>query len=271
MNENGGPPAANVVSGAVVSTVNDRVAGVGSVLPAESVARTENVYVPSASVPRLRGDEHAWNDPVAAPGPSRRHSNVEPDSVEENVNDGALFADVPAGPVLIVVSGAVVSTVNVRVAGVGSTLPAASIARTENVCVPSASVPEECGDVQRANDPSPPGPSSLHSNVEPDSDDVNENGGPPAANVVSGGVVSTVNVRVAGVGSTLPAASIARTENVCVAVGQRARGVRRRARLANDARPSSLHSNVEPASDDENENGGTAGRQTSSPAASCRP
>ena len=34
---------------------------------------------------------------------------------------------------MIVVSGAVVSTVNVRVAGVGSTLPAASIARTENV------------------------------------------------------------------------------------------------------------------------------------------
>ena len=44
----------------------------------------------------------------------------------------------PVGPVLIVVSGAAVSTVNVRVAGVASTLPAASRARTSNVCAPSA-------------------------------------------------------------------------------------------------------------------------------------
>ena len=44
----------------------------------------------------------------------------------------------PVGPDVIVVSGAVVSTVNVRVAGVASTLPAASIARTANVCSPAA-------------------------------------------------------------------------------------------------------------------------------------
>ena len=44
----------------------------------------------------------------------------------------------PVGPESIVVSGATVSTVKVRVAGVASTLPAASLARTSNVCAPCA-------------------------------------------------------------------------------------------------------------------------------------
>ena len=39
----------------------------------------------------------------------------------------------------IAVSGAAVSIVQVKLAGVGSTLPAASIARTEKVWEPSAS------------------------------------------------------------------------------------------------------------------------------------
>ena len=111
-------PDSIVVSGAAVSIVNIREAGVGSTLPAASVARTVNACVPSASVPRFRGDEHGWNVPV-----SSRHSNVDPDSLAENVNTGALLLVVPVGPVLIVVSGAVVSTVKVRVAGVGSTFP----------------------------------------------------------------------------------------------------------------------------------------------------
>ena len=71
---------------------------------------------------------------VPAPaGRSSLHSNVAPASVAENVNDGAVPLVVPVGPPLIVVSGAAVSTVNARVAGVGSTLPAGSVARTENV------------------------------------------------------------------------------------------------------------------------------------------
>ena len=45
----------------------------------------------------------------------------------------------PLGPLVIEVSGALVSTVHVRVAGVASMLPAASFARTENVCEPFAS------------------------------------------------------------------------------------------------------------------------------------
>ncbi len=71
--------------------------------------------------------------PVVAPGPSSLHSNVEPVSVLVNANDGEALLVVPVGPLVIVVSGAAVSTVNARVAGVASTLPAASVARTENV------------------------------------------------------------------------------------------------------------------------------------------
>jgi hypothetical protein len=44
------------VSGAVASTVNDRVAGVVSTVPRLSVARTENVYAPSARLLYARGD-----------------------------------------------------------------------------------------------------------------------------------------------------------------------------------------------------------------------
>ena len=98
-----------------------------------SVARTENVYAPSASEFSACGEVHVAYVPVAEPGPSSLHWNVTPISVPENVNWVALVLIVPLGPVLIVVSGVVVSTVKDRVAGVGSTLPAASIARTENV------------------------------------------------------------------------------------------------------------------------------------------
>ena len=47
---------------------------------------------------------------------SRRHSNVEPVSELENVNVAVATPIVPVGPESIVVFGAVVSTVNVRVA-----------------------------------------------------------------------------------------------------------------------------------------------------------
>ncbi len=69
---------------------------------------------------------------------SRRHSNVAPGSVLVNAKDADVELVGPVGPLVIVVSGAAVSTVNVRVAGDGSTLPAVSIARTANVCSPWA-------------------------------------------------------------------------------------------------------------------------------------
>ena len=60
------------------------------------------------------------------------HSNVALGSL---VNAKDAFAPVVA--LVIVVSGAAVSTVQVRVAGVGSRFVAVSRARTENVYVPS--------------------------------------------------------------------------------------------------------------------------------------
>jgi hypothetical protein len=150
---------------------------------------------------------HAANVPGPA-GVSSLHSNVAPASLE-NVNDWVVAVVVPLGPPVIVVSGAVVSIVNVRVAGVASTLPAASRARTENVCVPSASVPSVTGDVQAAK----AAPSREHSNVVPASLVKVNVGGVPAS-VVSGAAVSSVKVRVAGVASAFPAASLARTLNV---------------------------------------------------------
>ena len=61
---------------------------------------------------------------------SRRHWNVEPSSVAVKLKVGVLSLVVLDGPLVIVVSGGVVSTVNARVAGVGSVLPAGSMART---------------------------------------------------------------------------------------------------------------------------------------------
>ena len=54
-----GPPVI-VVSGAAVSTVNVREAGVASTLPAGPSRGPRNVYVPSASGPRFRGDVQDW-------------------------------------------------------------------------------------------------------------------------------------------------------------------------------------------------------------------
>ncbi len=48
------------------------------------------------------------NEPVAAPGPSRRHLKVAPGS-ELKAKLGSLSAVVPLGPELIVVSGGVLS------------------------------------------------------------------------------------------------------------------------------------------------------------------
>ncbi len=158
---------------------------------------------------------------MAEPGPSRRHSNVEPASEDENVNCGDAFVIVPVGPESIVVFGAVASTVNVRVAGDASTLPAASVARTLNVYAPSASEPRMRGDVHDCHVPAVAPVSRRHSNVEPVSLEENVNVGEfvvivpvgPVSMVVFGAAVSTVNVRVAGVGSGLPA-EMARTEKV---------------------------------------------------------
>src|SRR3954468_8261032 len=69
---------------------------------------------------------------------------------------------------VIVPVGPVVSRCHVHVAGEGSVLPAASVARTAKVCALSVRPPMLFGLVQGAN----AAPSTLHSNVDPASEGV---------------------------------------------------------------------------------------------------
>src|SRR3954449_8012092 len=239
-------------AGGGACTVHVRDAGDASTLPAASVARTSNVCAPTASPLKSRGDVHAPHTP-----PSSRHSNVAA-SLAPNVKLAVVAVTVPDGPPVIVVSGAVVSagaaTVHARDAGDASTLPAASVARTSNVCAPTASPPKSRGDVHAPHTP----PSSRHSNVAASLAPnvklavvaVTVPDGPPVI-VVSGAVVSTVQVRDAGDASTLPAASVARASNVCVpAATETAEGEVHAAHAA----PSRRHWNVEPLSVEVNAN-----------------
>ena len=130
------------------------MAGVGSVFPAASVARTLNAWVPGARSETVCGEAHAAYAP-----PSNRHWNVPPVSVETKANVAWVPATVPLGPEVIVVSGAAVSTVHAREAGVGSVLPARSTARTSKVWLPSPSPDTVAGDVQAAK----AAPSRRHS------------------------------------------------------------------------------------------------------------
>ena len=104
------------VFGAVVSagtvTVQLAVAAELSVLPAASVARTAKAWSPTATSEYALGLVHATQAP-----PSRRHSNVEPDSVEEKPKLAAVSVVGDDGAEEIAVSGAVVS------AGGGGTVP----------------------------------------------------------------------------------------------------------------------------------------------------
>ena len=86
-----------------MSTVKARLAGVASVLPAASAARTSNVWAPLASAGVVCGEVQVTNA-----APSTRHWKVASASLE-NVKVGVESFVVPVGPVLIVVSGGVVS------------------------------------------------------------------------------------------------------------------------------------------------------------------
>ena len=111
-----------------------------------------------------------WGEVQGAnPAASTWHSKVEPDSVDVNSNLGVASGVGPDGPEVMVVLGRVVSTVKVRFAGVASTLPARSVARTSKVWTPSASVPVVRGEAQALN----AALSTRHSKVEPASEVVN--------------------------------------------------------------------------------------------------
>ena len=109
-------------------------------MPAPSVARTENWCSPSPRPEYVLGVAQA----IQAP-PSSLHSKLEPDSVEVKEKLAVAAVVIPLGPLVIEVSGGVVSgggeddfTIQLSLAGVGSTLPAPSVARTENWWVPRA-------------------------------------------------------------------------------------------------------------------------------------
>ena len=127
-------PLSIVVSGPVASTVKLRWAGVGSVFPSASVARTRMLCGPSESCCVLKGEVQGVKATL-----STEHSKVELGSLEEKVNVGWLSVVVPDGPKSIVVSGGVVSTEKLRLAGLASVLPAWSVARTSKVWGPSVS------------------------------------------------------------------------------------------------------------------------------------
>ncbi len=130
--------------------MNVRLAGVGSVFLARSVARTSKLWLPGVS-----GVEGVW----PAPGPeqganaweSKRQVKVEPDSLDVNVKLGVVSVVDPAGPEAIVVWGATVSTVKDR-DRIWLSFPGASIALTYKVWAPSASgMPRVNGVEQAAN------------------------------------------------------------------------------------------------------------------------
>src|SRR5215510_13468255 len=100
------------VSGSRVSTVKLREAGVWSVLPAGSVARTEKVWGPSAREAVVSGEEQGAQAPE-----STRHSKDEPGWSESKVKVGVGLLVGPAGPLRMLVSGSRVSTVKLREAG----------------------------------------------------------------------------------------------------------------------------------------------------------
>jgi hypothetical protein len=204
-----------VVFGAVRSTVQVWLAGVASVLPAASVARTWNVWLPALSAGEMvSGLVQELQLPL-----STRHSKLEPPSEELKLKSGVVLLDGSEGLESIVVFGAVRSTVQVWLAGVASVLPAASVARTWNVWLPAVSAGEiVSGLVQAVQLPL----STRHSNVELPSEELKLTSGVVLldgsagleSRVVFGAVRSTVQVWLAGVPSVLPAASVARTSKV---------------------------------------------------------
>jgi hypothetical protein len=183
-----------VVFGGPTSMIHVWLAGLPSVFPAGSVARTSNVWLLSASAGEsVSGDVHGSHVP-----PSSLHSNVEPVSGELNVKVGVVLPEGLAGLESIVVFGAVVSIVQVDVAGDASVLPAASVARTSKVWLPSPSAGEIVSGLVH-DDQLPP--STRHWKVEPGFEDANEKTGERSFEgslgcelmVVSGADASTVH------------------------------------------------------------------------------
>jgi hypothetical protein len=146
---------------------------------------------------------------------SRLHWNVELGFELVNANVAVENDDVPEGPLVIVVTGLVVSIDHVKLGGEGSA-PATLRERTLNVCEPSVNAEYAFGLVHAANAAA----SRLHSNVDDGSLDVKANDAVAwfvsacgvDVIVVEGGPV-TLHVYEGGLGSR-PHALLARTLKV---------------------------------------------------------
>ena len=123
-------PAVIVVSGGT-TTVQLWLAGVVSTLPAVSVAWTWKVWAPPARAVYVTGEVQALNDPA-----SNLQAKVAV-SVAVKLKVAEVEVTVPVGPELIVVFGAVLSTVTLMFAVVVELFDG-STARAAIVAVPSA-------------------------------------------------------------------------------------------------------------------------------------
>ena len=209
-------PELIVTAGAMVSTVIARLT-TGPMLPIGSIARTSKVWAPSDRPVWEKGEVQVVN--AAGLVESKRHWKVAVPSVELKVQLALLTVMKPlAGPELIVTAGATVSTVIVRVAGVASTLPAGSMARTSKVCEPSLRPMKLPGELQVVNAAGLV-ESIRHWNVAVPSGELKAQLALAVAMVpvgplsmfVSGTTASVTKDREAGEASVFPAGSIALT------------------------------------------------------------
>jgi hypothetical protein len=124
-----GADSSVVVGGPI--TVHVRDAGVASTLSTRSTARTSSVCSPASSPPRSCGASQLSNG-----SPSSAHSNVALGSLELNVKIAGWPGRIsPLGPAVIVVSGAVKSTIDhSHSAGSASTSRNGLVATTAKVC-----------------------------------------------------------------------------------------------------------------------------------------
>jgi hypothetical protein len=199
--------------GGVVSIVHVQLVA-ALVLPAASLAFTWKVWLPSARLLYACGLVQAANA-----APSRLHVNVTPLSVSVKASDALVCVVGAPGPLVTSGGGgAVVSIVQVELVAV-PVLPAASVALTLNVWLPSARLLYACGLVQAAK----ADPSRLQLKVAVESVSVKEKlalvwfvGFAGFAVIVGAGgaVESTVHVALAGA-LWFPSVSREATRNVC--------------------------------------------------------
>ena len=102
-------------------------------LPAGSIARASNVWLPSPSA----GETVCGLEQLAHEPPSTRHWKVEPVSFELNRKTGDVAFDGSLGCASIVVSGVVLSTSRLATIEEGALLPATSVVTTRRSYRPS--------------------------------------------------------------------------------------------------------------------------------------